>query len=162
MLILANYFWFLNITFSSKNNHQSGLNQPTDMFDHSTESLKWGEKDRTWVGGLRRLWRPKKSRNILLPNSVATVVFHENFDDFIMLCNTIVSYIMGCNCPDSMKYIKGTTWFIVVGLPHEFCHDGLKLYTWTFAEYGILSGSEIRYINNSEVQTLIFELSNVA
>ena len=65
---------FLAFTLSSKNSHQLGLNQPTDMFDHSTESLKWGEKDRTWVGGLRRLWRPKKWRNILLPNSVATVV----------------------------------------------------------------------------------------
>ena len=51
---------FLAFYFSSKNSNQSGLNQPTYLFDHSTESLKWGAKDRTWVGGLSRLWRPKK------------------------------------------------------------------------------------------------------
>ena len=61
MLILANYFWFLNITLSSKTWHQFGLNQPTDMFDHSTESWEQGEEDRTWAGGLRRLWRPNKT-----------------------------------------------------------------------------------------------------
>ena len=79
LLILANYFWFLNITLSSKTCHQFGLNQPTDMFDHSTESWEQGEEDRTWAGGLRRLWRPKKQRNILLPNSLAMVVLDTLF-----------------------------------------------------------------------------------
>ena len=65
---------FLAFTLSSKNSHQLGLNQPTDMFHHSTESWEHGEEDRTLAGGLRTLWRPPKQRNILLPNSVATVV----------------------------------------------------------------------------------------
>ena len=30
---------FLAFILSSKNSHQLGLNQPTDMFHHSTESL---------------------------------------------------------------------------------------------------------------------------
>ena len=74
LLILANYFWFSNITLSSKNSHQLGLNQPTDMFHHSTESWEHGEDDRTWAGALRTLCWPPKQRNILLPNSLATVV----------------------------------------------------------------------------------------
>ena len=65
---------FLAFTLSSKNSHQFGQNQPTDKFHHSIESWEWGEEDRTWAGGLRRLWRPPKRRNISLPNSLATVV----------------------------------------------------------------------------------------
>ena len=64
----------LAFTLSSKNSHQFGQNQPTDKFHHSIESWEWGEEDRTWAGGLRRLWRPPKRRNISLPNSLATVV----------------------------------------------------------------------------------------
>ena len=45
----------LAFTLSSKNSHQLGLNQPTDMFDHSTESWEHWEEDRTWTGGLRTL-----------------------------------------------------------------------------------------------------------
>ena len=74
MLILTDYFSFLNITLSYKNSHQLGQNQPTDKFHHSIESWEHGEEDRTWAGGLRRLWRPPKRRNISLPNSLATVV----------------------------------------------------------------------------------------
>ena len=55
MLILTDYFSFLNITLSFKNSHQLGQNQPTDKFDHSTESWEHGEEDRTWADGLRRL-----------------------------------------------------------------------------------------------------------
>ena len=65
---------FLVFTLSSKNSHQFGQNQPTDKFHHSIESWEWGEEDRTWAGGLRRLWRPPKQCNISLPNSLATVV----------------------------------------------------------------------------------------
>ena len=46
---------FLAFILSSKNSHQLGLNQPTDMFDHSTESWEHWEEDRTWTGGLRTL-----------------------------------------------------------------------------------------------------------
>ena len=65
---------FLAFTLSSKNSHQLGLNQPTDMFHHSTESWEHWEDDRTWAGALRTLWRLPKQRNILLPNLLATVV----------------------------------------------------------------------------------------
>ena len=46
---------FLCLTLSSKNSNWLGLNQPTDMFDHSIESSEQGEKDRTWSEGLRIL-----------------------------------------------------------------------------------------------------------
>ena len=46
---------FLCLTLSSENSHQLGLNQPTDMFDHSLESSEQEEEDRTWSGGLRTL-----------------------------------------------------------------------------------------------------------
>ena len=36
---------FLAFTFSSKNTHQSDLNQPTYMFDHSTDFWEQGEED---------------------------------------------------------------------------------------------------------------------
>ena len=49
---LSDFLWF---TLSSENSHQLGLNQPTDMFDHSLESLEQEEEDRTWSGGLRTL-----------------------------------------------------------------------------------------------------------
>ena len=68
---------FLAFTLSSKNSHQFGQNQLTDKFHHSIESWEWGEEDRTWAGGLRRLWRPPKRRNISLPNSLATVVYND-------------------------------------------------------------------------------------
>ena len=64
---------FLAFTLSYKNSHQLGLNQPTDMFDHSAESWEQGEEDRTWAGGLRH-WRSKKWQNILLPLSLPTGV----------------------------------------------------------------------------------------
>ena len=38
---------FQCLTLSSKNSHQLGLNQPTDMFDHSLESSELEEEDRT-------------------------------------------------------------------------------------------------------------------
>ena len=60
MLNLANYFWFSNITLSSKLCHQLGLNQPTIMLHHSTESWDQGGEERTWALGLRRLWRSNK------------------------------------------------------------------------------------------------------
>ena len=60
MLNLANYFWFSNITLSSKLCHQLGLNQPTIMLHHSTESWDQGDEERTWALGLRRLWRSNK------------------------------------------------------------------------------------------------------
>ena len=36
-----------------------GLNQPTDMFDHSTESLKWGEKIEHELGDWEDYGGPK-------------------------------------------------------------------------------------------------------
>ena len=60
LLILANYFWFSNITLSSKLCHQLVLNQPTIMLHHSTESWDQGGEERTWALGLRRLWRSNK------------------------------------------------------------------------------------------------------
>ena len=60
MLNLANYFWFSNITLSSKLCHQLVLNQPTIMLHHSTESWDQGGEERTWALGLRRLWRSNK------------------------------------------------------------------------------------------------------
>ena len=67
---------FLTFTLSSKTSLQLGLNQPTDMFHHSTESWEHGEDDGTWAGALRTLCWPPKQCNILLPNSLATVVYH--------------------------------------------------------------------------------------
>ena len=65
---------FLAFTLSYKNSHQLGLNQPTDMFDHSKNPEGEGKKIEHGTGGLGRLWRPKKRQNILVPISVATVV----------------------------------------------------------------------------------------
>ena len=42
---LSIFLIFIAFTFSSKNTLQSGLNQPTDMFDHSTDSWEQGEED---------------------------------------------------------------------------------------------------------------------
>ena len=44
MLILTDYFLFLNITLSYKNSHQLGQNQPTDMLVHSIESKCQGDE----------------------------------------------------------------------------------------------------------------------
>ena len=141
MLILANYFWFLNITFSSKNSHQSGLNQPTDMFDHSTESLKWGEKDRTWVGGLRRLWRPEKWRNILQPNSVATVVVGKsnvfikllwilfgNSLIFTLPILTSITYLAISESPVVLMYSKSSGGFSMYILHFEFFKKDFRIF----------------------------------
>ena len=92
---------FLVFTLSSKNSHQFGQNQPTDKFHHSIESWEWGEEDRTWAGGLKRLWRPPKRSNISLPNSLATVVCPGlifNFEDM---------------CPS--KICKSVSYQLVVG-----------------------------------------------
>ena len=45
--ILQHFPDFLCLTLSSENSHQLGLNQPTDMFDHSVESSEQEEEDRT-------------------------------------------------------------------------------------------------------------------
>ena len=97
MLILTDYFLFLNITLSYKNSHQLGQNQPTDKFHHSIESWEHGEEDRTWAGGLRRLWRPPKRRNIPLPNLLATVVL------FRIYCNIILWMISVWPCKVLIK-----------------------------------------------------------
>ena len=49
-------------TLPSKNSHQLGLNQPTDMFDHSIESWEPGEEDRLCFGGQKILKGTPKRR----------------------------------------------------------------------------------------------------
>ena len=102
---------FLAFTLSSKNSHQLGLNQPTDMFHHSTESWEHGEDDRTWAGALRTLCWPPKQRNILLPNSLATVVFGIGFPNFWGLILLKLSFLMRAIGLKPSRVKNGYFWF---------------------------------------------------
>ena len=66
---------FLVFTLSSKNSHQLGLNQPTNMFQYSIEFWEQWEEDGTCAGTLRRLKGSIKRWKILLPLLLATVVY---------------------------------------------------------------------------------------